>query len=208
MEKRTTVATKNQVGVRARSAAKAGPVKAASPKRLATMQKPVTGKGKRESGKVGPASDAKLRTAAFKALSPAALYRSTGLERVQMIREGVAAAALEQIVRNMGIPKDRLYGTLRLPRSTIDRKIRSNDALSAEHSERVIGLERLIGQVEVMVAQSGDPEGFDADRWVGAWLETPLPALGGAKPAEFMDTMEGQELVSRLLAQSQSGAYA
>ena len=59
-----------------------------------------------------------------------------------------------------------------------------------------------------MVAQSGDPAGFDPDRWVGEWLERPLPALGGAAPGEFMDTMEGQYLVSRLLAQSQSGAYA
>jgi hypothetical protein len=65
----------------------------------------------------------------------------------------------------------------------------------------------LIGQVEVMLSQSGTGEKFDADRWVGAWLDHPLPALGGARPAEYMDTIEGQELVSGLLAQSQSGAY-
>jgi hypothetical protein len=58
------------------------------------------------------------------------------------------------------------------------------------------------------VRRPGLREGFDASRWVGEWLERPLPALGGAKPAEYMDTMEGQELISRLLAQAQSGAYA
>lgn len=163
--------------------------------------KPVTGKGK-------PATGVKLPTVAFKRIGPTVLYRATGLERVQMIREGVPAIFLERIVRKMGIPKERLYATLRLPRSTVDRKIRNNEALSPEHSERVIGLERIIGQVEVMVGESGDPQDFDANRWVGEWLERPLPALGGARPAEFMDTMEGQELVSRLLAQSQSGAYA
>jgi uncharacterized protein (DUF2384 family) len=94
-----------------------------------------------------------------------------------------------------------------LPRATVVRKIKNGETLSPEQSERVIGLERLIGQVAVMVAESGDPAGFDAEQWVGEWLECPLPALGGAKPAEFMDTMEGQELVSKLLAQSQSGAY-
>jgi putative toxin-antitoxin system antitoxin component (TIGR02293 family) len=144
----------------------------------------------------------------LKKIAPAALYRATGIERVQMIRDGVPATVLEEIVRKMDIPKERLYTTLRLPRSTVDRKIRNNGTLSAEHSERVIGLERLIGQVEVMVAQSGNPQGFEAERWVGEWLDRPLPALGGAKPADFMDTMEGQDLVSRLLAQSQSGAYA
>jgi putative toxin-antitoxin system antitoxin component (TIGR02293 family) len=159
-------------------------------------------------GKRKPTAGARPRAVASRAVTPVALYRATGLERVQMIRKGVPATVLEKIVRRMDIPKEQLYTTLRLPRSTVDRKIRNNGTLSAEHSERVIGLERLIGQVEAMVAQSGNPAGFNANRWVGEWLERPLPALGGAKPADFMDTMEGQELVARLLAQSQSGAYA
>ncbi|MEO9190059.1 MAG: MbcA/ParS/Xre antitoxin family protein [Acetobacteraceae bacterium] len=40
------------------------------------------------------------------------------------------------------------------------------------------------------------------------WLNDPLPALGGARPIDLMDTMEGQTLVSTTLAQLQSGAYA
>jgi len=108
----------------------------------------------------------------------------------------------------MHIPKERLYAFLRLPRSTLDRKIRNHETLPPEYTERVLGLERLVGQVEEMVAQSGNPAGFDAHRWVGEWLDRPLPALGGAKPADFMDTMEGQRLITQLLAQSQSGAYA
>jgi putative toxin-antitoxin system antitoxin component (TIGR02293 family) len=140
-------------------------------------------------------------------ISPRSVYTASGVERIAMIRRGVPAVALNEIVRKMAISKERLYATLRFPTSTIDRKIRNNDALSAEHSERLLGLERLIGQVEVMLSQSGTGEKFDADRWVGAWLDHPLPALGGARPAEYMDTIEGQELVSGLLAQSQSGAY-
>ena len=101
-----------------------------------------------------------------------------------------------------------LYTFLHLPRSTLDRKIRNHESLPPECTERVLGLERLVGQVTEMVAQSGDPAGFDADRWVAAWLDRPLPALGGAKPADFMDTMEGQKLITQLLAQSQSGTYA
>ncbi len=151
---------------------------------------------------------AKARPISSKTIRPTAFYRATGFERVKMIREGVPATLLEVMVREMDISKERLFSTLRLPRATVDRKIRNNAALSAEQSERVIGLERLIGQVEVMVTESGKPSGFDSARWVGAWLERSVPALGGLKPAEFMDTMEGQEIVSRLLAQSQSGAYA
>lgn len=185
MEKRAAASRAKHASRRARSGVKVG----------------ATGKRK-------PAVSARPHAVASRAVTPATLYRATRLERVQMIRKGVPATVLEKIVRQMDIPKERLYAALRLPRSTVDRKIRNNDTLSAEHSERVIGLERLIGQVEAMVAQSGNPQGFDANRWVGEWLERPLPALGGAKPADFMDTMEGQDLVARLLAQSQSGAYA
>jgi putative toxin-antitoxin system antitoxin component (TIGR02293 family) len=136
------------------------------------------------------------------------LYFATELERVAIIRQGVPAISVVQIGRAMDMTKDLLYSTLALPRSTMVRKIQNNETLSAEQSERVVGLERLVGQVEAMVNQSGNPEGFDAGRWVGDWLQRPLPALGGKKPAEFMDTMEGQNLVARFLAQSQSGAYA
>ena len=74
--------------------------------------------------------------------------------------------------------------------------------------ERVVGLVKLVGQIEAMVEESGDPEGFDAPEWLSRWLREPLPALGGDRPINLLDTMEGQALVSRALAQMQSGAFA
>lgn len=140
-------------------------------------------------------------------ITPLAVYQASQFERIEMIRRGVPASTLNDIVRQMDVSKDSLYITLRFPASTMDRKIRLNEVLSSEHTERLLGLERLIGQVEVMLIESGHDGKFDASRWVGAWLERPLPALGGSKPADYMDTIEGQEFISRLLAQSQSGAY-
>jgi uncharacterized protein (DUF2384 family) len=75
-------------------------------------------------------------------------------------------------------------------------------------SERTIGLQRLIGQVELMAQQSGAPTGFDAAKWVAQWLEQPSAALGDKRPTDFMDTAQGQAIVSDLLAQMQSGAFA
>lgn len=155
-----------------------------------------------------PKPRAETEPAGLGTASPRTVYDASRTERVQFIRRGVPAAYLDQIAGKMAIPKELLYKTLRLPRSTVDRKLRANDRLSPEHSERVIGLERLIGQLEAMMAESGDSSPFDAHKWIGDWLESPLPALGGLKPADYMDTMEGQEMVSTLLAQAQSGAYA
>jgi uncharacterized protein (DUF2384 family) len=69
-------------------------------------------------------------------------------------------------------------------------------------------VEKLVAQVQTMVEESGNPNGFDAGRWVQGWLQKPLPALGGRRPVEYMSTQEGRELVAQLLAMAQSGAYA
>ncbi|MEO8652765.1 MAG: MbcA/ParS/Xre antitoxin family protein [Ramlibacter sp.] len=75
-------------------------------------------------------------------------------------------------------------------------------------SERAAAVARLVAQVEAMVKESGDPTGFDAAKWFAAWLEQPLPAFGGKTPASYMDTAEGQAIVSNILARMQSGAFA
>ncbi|WP_118182515.1 antitoxin Xre-like helix-turn-helix domain-containing protein [Paraburkholderia phosphatilytica] len=136
------------------------------------------------------------------------IYEAAPMERIQLIKNGVRADGLVDLATSMHTTKDQLFRRLGLPRATVDRKARNKQNLSQEQSERVIGLMKLVGQVKTMVEQSGEPEGFDAAQWVGQWLEKPNGALGGIPPAELMDTGEGQEVVSRLLARMQSGAYA
>lgn len=59
-----------------------------------------------------------------------------------------------------------------------------------------------------MVSESGNREGFCAADWVSTWLETPNPALGGKCPSAYLEQPGGAEVLSRLLAQMQSSAYA
>jgi putative toxin-antitoxin system antitoxin component (TIGR02293 family) len=86
--------------------------------------------------------------------------------------------------------------------------VRSSKLLNPDESERVMGIARLLGLAQSLVQESGELEKFDGARWVAAWLDRPLPALGGKHPGEFMDTADGRTLVADLLAQQQSGAYA
>lgn len=136
------------------------------------------------------------------------VYRLGPLERIEIIKSGVPAGEVAKIAKTIGRPKEHLFKVLGLPRATVDRRARSKQQLSADQGERVLGFSKLVGQVQVTVEQSGDPAGFDAARWVADWLDRPSPALGGRCPAEYMDTAEGQELVSALIARMQSGAYA
>ena len=136
------------------------------------------------------------------------VYRAEPLARVQAVKEGLPATFLDRLSFNMGMPTERLLRDLGIAPATVSRKARESKPLSSEDSERALGMARLVGQVEAMVQESGDPEGFNAAEWTARWLEEPAPALDGRKPADLMDTAEGQAIVSNLLSRMQSGAYA
>lgn len=102
-------------------------------------------------------------------------------------------------------------GALVLPTSSMAMKQRNKPLITEqrEHIEeaRMSGRACLIAQVQTMVKESGNPEGFDAAKWVDRWIDKPLPALGGQRPGELMDTPDGRALVSNIVACMQSGAY-
>jgi putative toxin-antitoxin system antitoxin component (TIGR02293 family) len=156
---------------------------------------------------VTPARPTAAKAAAF-ATDFRQVFEADAMERLRFVKLGVPARVVDVMARRMAVPKEKLVGTLGLARATIDRKARENKPLSADESSRVLGMARLVGQVQAMVEESGRPAGFNAAEWVARWLEQPLPALGGQRPAELMDTPEGQGIVFQLVARMQSGAYS
>src|SRR5207253_9865541 len=114
------------------------------------------------------------------------VFLAEPLTRVRIIKGGVSAQYVERIAREMRMPKERLLPALGLSAATVNRRARESKNLSPEDSERVLGMARLVGQVQSMVNESGDPRGFNAAEWVARWLEEPLAALGGQKPVELM----------------------
>jgi putative toxin-antitoxin system antitoxin component (TIGR02293 family) len=136
------------------------------------------------------------------------VYTASPLARIEMIEKGVSPDTVIIIGKEMGVSQEKNLSCLGIPRASFNRWRKDSQALPKEISERVIGLQSLIGQVEDMVDKSGATRGFNAARWLTEWMGQPLPALNNAKPEEFMDTVEGIKLVSSLLDQTQSGAYA
>lgn len=145
---------------------------------------------------------ATLRRGAFEKI-----YRASPIDRVEIIKHGVAPGAVGDIADAMGAPKEVLIRNLGIPKSTWARKQAQQAPLEQNASEKVVGLATLIGQVETLVREQGRPEGFDAAKWFHQWIDEPVPALGGRKPAELLDTKEGQQIVSGLLDAIRAGAY-
>lgn len=138
----------------------------------------------------------------------AEVERAPSLDRIEMVRAGVPATVLAFLAKRLDVSLEWIYETTGVARSTGDRKRRRGERLNQDQSERVMGLIRLIGEVRRIVDESGDPEGFDAAHWVAEWLEAPLGALGGRRPADLMDTADGRILVTSLVRQMQAGTYA
>lgn len=140
-----------------------------------------------------------------------ALYQAPPQDRIELIRAGIRATELKAIAADLGIPQDRFVRIFGIAQATVTRKASRRQAMSLEDSEKIVGIAKLVGQVEIMLDQSGDPElmkDFDTPKWLGRWIESPVPALGGKRPADYMDTIEGQGMVSRLLLMMQTGGYA
>lgn len=136
------------------------------------------------------------------------VYSSSMFSLVEATKAGVSPKMLNVLSSELGMPKEGMAERLGLASSTVRNKTATSKLLSTDDSEKVIGMSRLIGQVQAMVNEAGNPEGFDAAAWLANWMEQGLPALGGRKPSEYMDTAVGQALVSQLLDQIRSGAYA
>lgn len=124
-------------------------------------------------------------------------------------RAGVHAQLLKDLAKHMAIPASRLFSILGIPKATAEKKIAAGEAIAGQGGQAAIGLVKLLGQAEAMAAEStaADAAEFDAARWLGQWIETAQPALGGKKPADLLDTPTGLDMVSRLLGSIQSGAY-
>lgn len=172
--------------------------------------KAATAKAKPTTAKAGAPADRQAK-GMHKLLAShdfAGLYAASAMDQVAVVKGGIAATEVARLADALKTPRESLYRWLGLPRQTVARKAKEAKDLSPQEGERLLGVAKLVGQVQTMVRESGDPTGFDAAAWMAQWLEQPLTALGGRRPAELMDTSAGQGIVSQLLARSQSGAYA
>lgn len=136
------------------------------------------------------------------------IFRSTPADRIEMIKRGVTAVDARRVFADLAMTTGGALEALNLSAATVNPKAAQNRMLSLDESERVIGVAKLIGQVQAMIEDSGQAKGFDAAAWMARWLDEPLPAVGGMRPIELLDTIEGQTLVGSTIARMHSGAYA
>jgi hypothetical protein len=141
--------------------------------------------------------------------------------RIGLLKLGAKAAALDDYLYAYG-PDDFLivtssddFGDFQDRVLFVDRKVGLADPFTQGCIRDWIAGEGLAGdmgsamavlrrELARIVAGSGTPP---PEGWLGRWLDTEHPALGGAKPADFMNTFPRRLVVNQLLGAIASGAY-
>lgn len=139
----------------------------------------------------------------------ARVHAADPLALIATERDGVASVFVKDLASELRIPAQRMFAILGVPKATAEKKIAAGELLAGSGGRAALGVARLLGVAQALVADStaGEARAFDTARWLGEWLERPQPALGGRKPADLVDTPTGLAMVTRLLGAVGSGAY-
>ncbi len=116
--------------------------------------------------------------------------------KIEVIRRGVRARVVDEMVRYLGVPKNVIFGVLHTPESTAHKLIRDNRALDAATSERVMRIADVTRMAE---------ETFGGREPATRWLKTPNLSLRGSAPLSMLDTEPGAAEVRRVLSSIDHG---
>jgi len=131
------------------------------------------------------------------------------MQIVAIEKHGVKGAFVKDLSKRMALPVSRVFTILGVPKATAEKKAAAGEVITGRGGLATVGMIRLLGIAQRIVANSSAPDArdFDAAKWFGQWIERPQTALGGLRPADLIDTPTGVDIVARILGAVESGAY-
>lgn len=118
---------------------------------------------------------------------------------VEAVREGLPASAFSRVIREAGLSQEEAMRSLRLPRASIFRKLSAKQRLAPEESQKIARLARVVLLAEHVLEDTAKGR---------EWLRTSIPALGGVRPVDMLDTDEGARMVEEELLRIEYGFFA
>ena len=122
----------------------------------------------------------------------------SSLDWVDMIREGIPAAAVESILSAVRLSQSELAQALGIPARTLARRKREG-VLNSEESSKLLRLARVVSRAS---------EVFDHPGAAVDWLKSPNAALRRNPPLSLLDTDIGAENVLDTLGRIEHGVFA
>jgi len=116
-----------------------------------------------------------------------------------VIRKGLPSSALESVAKRMDLSAVATVESLGLAKRTIARRLQERQALTAEESERVVRLARVLAEAMQVLGS------IEKAR---RWMQRPSRALGGEVPLRMLDTDIGGNAVIEELGRIDHGVFA
>jgi putative toxin-antitoxin system antitoxin component (TIGR02293 family) len=123
----------------------------------------------------------------------------TPAQLMTLIREGLPADILPSIAAELSMDRSAVAKVVGISGRTLSRRLASRSRLSAEESDRMVRLARVL-------ALANDTLGDRAK--ASSWLQTPNRALQGSTPFELLDTDAGVQSVETILGRIAYGIYS
>lgn len=127
----------------------------------------------------------------------AALAELSAIEQVETIRKGVGTAVFDQLAVAIGVGKETLARKLNINAQTLRK--RKSRLLSQEEAEKSLRVARVFAFATEVLGSADDAR---------RWLSDSIPALGGKRPLDLLDTDVGAQEVTNLLGCIKWGLYA
>jgi putative toxin-antitoxin system antitoxin component (TIGR02293 family) len=124
---------------------------------------------------------------------------ATTAELVDLTRAGLPADILNTVAGEMSVQRVAVAKLLGISERTLSRRVSSNARLTAEESDRMVRLVRVLALAKETL---GDME--KASRW----LQTSNRALEGDRPFDRLDTDAGVRSVEQVLGRIAYGVYS
>lgn len=128
-------------------------------------------------------------------LSPADLHDP--VRYITSIRGGLAGSVVRSLIEALHVPRIVVSEILNVDESNVAR-LYQRPRVSASQSESIMDTTRLMLKA-VRV--------FGNQELAIEWLQTPVPALGNARPFDLMDTFAGRKWIDQVLCNIESGEF-
>jgi putative toxin-antitoxin system antitoxin component (TIGR02293 family) len=122
----------------------------------------------------------------------------TDLDLVDALEDGLPVAAIDSVIDSGTLSASEIY-ELVIPRRTLAHRTDKGQRLSAEQSDRLTRVVRVVGRAE---------EAIGDEKKAGRWLRKPNRALQGKPPLDLLDSDLGARLVEQILGRIEHGLGA
>lgn len=123
---------------------------------------------------------------------------SFGPGAAETMRKGFSPQVMIDTAGALGLPRDKFYESLRLPKSTMEARIADKKHLNGPETDRLFRLHRVVMRAMKVL---------DDDNAATQWVQRPNRALGGVTPMSLLDTEIGYEQVLDSLGRIEAGVF-